>query len=84
MLLLAVQKPQKVPRSRSGYQDVRMRAHAGEPRPCGHRSLFDLCLPSTAEQANSHSVEKAPLFDPSMRQVFSQAAAPPACRGLSL
>jgi len=40
MLLLAVQKPQKVPRSRSGYQDVRMRAHAGEPRPCGHRSLF--------------------------------------------
>ena len=34
MLLLAVQKPQKVPRSRSGYQDVRMRAHAGDPRPC--------------------------------------------------
>lgn len=33
MLLLAVQKPQNVPRSRSGYQDVRMRAHAGDPRP---------------------------------------------------
>jgi hypothetical protein len=34
MLLEAVQKPQKVPRSLSGYQRVRMRAHAGAPKPC--------------------------------------------------
>ena len=33
-MLDAVQKPQKVPRSASGYQDVRMRAQAGAPRPC--------------------------------------------------
>ena len=34
MLLEAVQKPQKVPRSLSGYHSVRMRAHAGAPSPC--------------------------------------------------
>lgn len=34
MLLEAVQKPQKVPRSLSGYQRVKMRAHAGAPKPC--------------------------------------------------
>ena len=33
MLLEAVQKPQKVPRSLSAYQEVRKRAHAGAPSP---------------------------------------------------
>ena len=33
MLLEAVQKPQKVPRSLSAYHEVRKRAHAGAPSP---------------------------------------------------
>ena len=43
MLLEAVQKPQKVPRSLSAYHEVRKRAHAGAPSPCARY------LPASAE-----------------------------------
>ena len=43
MLLEAVQKPQKVPRSLSAYHEVRKRAHAGAPSPYAKH------LPASAE-----------------------------------
>ena len=43
MLLEAVQKPQKVPRSLSAYHEVRKRAHAGAPSPYARH------LPASAE-----------------------------------
>ncbi len=45
MLLEAVQKPQKVPRSLSAYQEVRKRAHAGAPSPC-----TAACMPGEARR----------------------------------
>ena len=59
MLLEAVQKPQKVPRSLSGYHAVRMRAHAGAPRPCGHFRFSTVALIHHAPRVTLHPAQSA-------------------------
>ena len=55
----------------SAEKQVSLKYH--DTIPCiENRSLFDLCLPSTAEQLNSHSVKNTTFFDPSTRQVFGK------------
>ena len=51
MLLEAVQKPQKVPRSLSAYHEVRKRAHAGAPSP------YAKILPASAEGHRTSMVD---------------------------
>lgn len=65
ILLLAVQNPQKVPLSLSGYHTVNIRAQAGAPRPCAPPSItFTPTLqPGSRDKAGAaHLLTREVLF----------------------